>query len=128
MLPRPPQALALALLLLCAACGGADPAVEASQRALARGDLERAAKELSGASGPAADELMVELEARLAAHAAFEAELERLAALDPTAEAEGLDALEERADDAALVERLGIARSSAADRAAEWRSGAAHSA
>jgi uncharacterized protein YkwD len=117
--------LATLLLVLATACGGADPALETSRRALARGDLERAAAALEEADGPAADAARAELGARLAAHEAFEAELERLAELEPEAESAGLDALEARADDPALRERLEIARSAAADRAAEWRTGAA---
>jgi uncharacterized protein YkwD len=123
----PPRSAALSALALSflLACGGADPGVEASRRALALGDLERAATALEGAAGPEVEAVRVELAARRAAHEAFERELERLAGLDPEAEAAGHDALEPRADDRALRERLAVARSTAVDRAAEWRAGAA---
>jgi len=122
---RPPLSTAPAaglLLLLLAACGGSDAAVQTSRHALVQGDFERAVAALADASGPAVEAQRRAIAERRAQLEAFDAELARLAELDPPAEASGLEALAFSTDDRLLLERYELAVSDAADRAAEWNS------
>ena len=116
--PRSARAPQLSLLLLFAvACGGAD--LDVARGHLRRGDLAKAEAALGEAQGRSADELRRRIAESHEARRAVSEELERLAALGPSEEREGLAQLLEGLADPVLVERVELAVSKAADRAAE---------
>lgn len=119
------RAAGLSLLLFLSACGDG-AAVEDARYQASIGNLDVAERFLGSASSPAAEAVRAEIRAARAEREAIAAQVEELSRLSPAAERAELERLLEHVDDPLAKERIEIALSASADRAAEERSGRGH--
>ncbi|MCB9913842.1 MAG: CAP domain-containing protein [Planctomycetes bacterium] len=113
-------------LLLCLACG--DGGLGDARRQVELGNLDTAERLIADASGVAADDLRAHIATIRAQRAALETRLAELAEVDPEHAKPELERLLAQAADGITRERIEVAISSAADRAAAQRSKQKHTA
>jgi len=114
--------LATTALLFLAACGGAGEEVELARKHMRRGDFQEAERALAAGEGAAVESLKAELAQAISAREDFLTKLAEADALETSGEAgAALKALVGEAPDPYCEDKLDIARSKIADRAAQER-------